>query len=159
MKKSVPWGRSLLLGILGALALGACTPAWMLAQMGGPVPFGYVWIIVGGAALLLALFVVKTRTIISAVICGLVFSTPIAALCWMLSTMDPRLDYLKEMKGEGIATVIGSVILMILATFQRQISQPDLVDRDVKTKNTAPNRIHKAPSDKEGVEKEPPSGI
>ena len=67
MKTSFPWGRSLLLGALGALALGGCTPVWMLAQMGGPVPFGFLWLVVGGFALVLAMFIAKTRTIPGAV--------------------------------------------------------------------------------------------
>ena len=34
IKAPVPWGRSLLLGILATIGLACCTPIWMLAQMG-----------------------------------------------------------------------------------------------------------------------------
>ena len=92
----------------------------MLGQMGGPVPFGYMWLAVDGPVLLLAMFVVKTRTFISAVVCGLIFSIPIAAFCWILPTMDSQLDYFREMRGEAVFTVVGSVVLMVVATFHRQ---------------------------------------
>jgi hypothetical protein len=94
----------------------------MLAQMGGPIPFGLLWLVVGGSALVLTMFIAKTRTITGAVICGFAFSVPIAAFCWILPGLDPHLDYFKEMKSEAVATVIGSIVLMILATFQRQLN-------------------------------------
>ena len=112
MKTSIPWGRSLLLGILGMLALG-CTPIWMLGQMGGPVPFGYAWIIITGAALVLTMFVIKPRTIVSAIACGLAFGTPIATLCWVLPTLDSQLDYFNESRAEAVATIIFSIILVV----------------------------------------------
>lgn len=45
MKPPIPWGRALVLGILPTVALAACTPLWLLAQMGGPVGFGQAWVI------------------------------------------------------------------------------------------------------------------
>ena len=136
MKPAIPWRRSLLLGFLGTLALGGCTPLWMLAQMGGPVPFGYLWFAIGGSALTLTTFIAKTRTINSAVVCGLAFSVPIAVFCWILPGLDPHLDYFKkEMRGEAVASVIGSILLMILATFQRQLN---------------PRQDEKPPSKREG---------
>jgi hypothetical protein len=124
MKTSVPWGRSFLLGILGASALAGCTPLWMLCQMGGPVDFAYLWLAIGIPSLLLALFIVKTRTMLAAIVCGLLFSMPIAAFCWMLPTFDPQLDYFHSMRNDAVLTVIGSVALMIVATFNRQLNQP-----------------------------------
>ena len=124
MKTTIPWGRSLLLGIIGTLALGGCTPIWMLGQMGGPVPFGYVWIVVTGAALALAVFVLKPRTVIAAMMCGLSFSIPISAFCWVLPTFNSHLDYFKEMRSEAVATIIISIVVMIVAAFHRQLNHP-----------------------------------
>jgi glucose dehydrogenase len=126
----MPWGRSLILGIIAAIGLAVGTPVWMLAQMGRPVDFSYLWLAVGIPALLLALFVVKTRTALAAVVCGVLFSTPIAAYCWILPSIDSKLDYFHNMRTEAILTVIGSVVLMIVATFQRQLNPPPDNDPD-----------------------------
>ena len=42
----IRWGRSLLLGILAAVDLAVCSPVWMLAPMGGPVPFTLFWLLI-----------------------------------------------------------------------------------------------------------------
>ena len=119
----IPWRRSLLLGILAVVALVACTPLWMLAQMGRPVDFLLLWIGIGGPSLLLTLFIVKTRTVAAAIVCGLAFSIPIAAYCWILAICDPQIDYFKDMKGGGVATVICSIVIELVATYHRQLSQ------------------------------------
>jgi hypothetical protein len=36
-------------------------------------------------------------------------------------TFDPQLDYFHNMRTDGMLTVIGTVVLMIVATFQRQL--------------------------------------
>ena len=91
MKTPIPWGRSLLLGILATFGLAVGTPVWMLFQMGRPVDFAYLWLAVGLPALLLALFVVKTRSTKGAIICGVLFSAPIAAFCWLLPNLEAGL--------------------------------------------------------------------
>ena len=96
--------------------------------MGGPVPFGYAWIIITGAALVLTMFVIKPRTIVSAIACGLAFGTPIATLCWVLPTLDSQLDYFNESRAEAVATIIFSIILMVVATFHRQLNWPRIDD-------------------------------
>ena len=121
MKAPIPWGRSLLLGVLAAFGLAVGTPVWMLFQMGRPVDFACLWLAVGIPTLLLALFIVKTRTMLAALVCGLLFAMPIAAFCWMLPIFEPQLDYFHSMRTDAILTVIGSVVLMIVATFQRQL--------------------------------------
>ena len=130
MKTPIPWGRSLLLGVLATVGLAVGTPVWMLFQMGRPVDFAYLWLAVGIPALLLTLFVVKTRSTKGAIICGVLFSAPIAAYCWLLPTFDPQLDYFHNIRTEAILTVIGSVVLMIAATFQRQLNPPSDNDPD-----------------------------
>ena len=135
MKAPVPWGRSLLLGIIATIGLAVCTPVWMLAQMGRPVDFSGLWLVVGIPALVLALFIVKTRTVLAAVVCGVLFSAPIAAYCWILPSVEPQLDYFHNMRTDGMLTVIGTVVLMIVATFQRQLNPPADDDGDSDKKN------------------------
>lgn len=122
MKTMSPWGIALILGGLGAFALIALTPVWMLGQMGGPVDFLYLLLVVGVPAFLLTAFLCKTRTMVAAIICGLLFSLPIAAVCWWLPAHDPKLDYFHNMRDEGTGTVAGSIVLMVVATFQRQLN-------------------------------------
>ena len=136
MKTSTaPWGRSMLLGILATAVLSACTPLWMLGQMGGPVDFSYLLLGVGIPALLLALFLVKTRGIPAAIVCGLLFSIPIATFCWLLRAYDSKLDYFNDMRTDGVLAVIVSIIVMVVATFQRQLNQPAPQDEQNSTTN------------------------
>jgi glucose dehydrogenase len=120
----------LLLGIIAAIGLAVCTPVWMLAQMGRPIDFSGLWLVVGIPVLVLALFIVKTRTVIAAVVCGVLFSAPIAAYFWILSSAEPRLDYFHNMRSDGILTVIGTIVLMIVATFHRRLNPPAANDDD-----------------------------
>lgn len=125
MKPPIPWGRALVLGILPTVALAACTPLWLLAQMGGPVGFGQAWVIVFAPALLLTLFVVKTRRMAAAILCGLTFSVPLATFCWVLPSLNSDIkDYSQDVRACGVATVVISIVLMVFVTLHRQLKQP-----------------------------------
>ena len=97
----------------------------MLIQSGRPVPFGYLLFLVGGSALLVTLLLTRPPTAVSAIVCGLAFSAPIAAFCWILPTFDSSFDRLKEeLRVEGLATIVSSILLMLLARFHRRMSKP-----------------------------------
>jgi hypothetical protein len=126
MKKTtdipIRWGRSLLLGIFATIALFACYPVWELGQMGGPIPFTYLWLPVTSLFLLLALFLAKPQGVIAAVLCGLLFAIPVATCCWVWSVTDSLTSgyFGTEMRHDSIATLILSVILMLSVAFARR---------------------------------------
>lgn len=120
--RKIPWGRSLALGLLGALAVGLFSPLWALGQIGGPSSFGYVLFFLFGPVLLLSIFIVKPRTITASILCGLMLSLPVACFCWIFPTVMPGIDYFKEMFGLGVAVLVVSVLVTVFATFQRQLA-------------------------------------
>ena len=132
------WGRSLVLGVLAAAALAAASliwvlaemPIWMLAQIGGPVPFSILWVVIVAPSLLLALVLVKARSTLPAVLCGFVFAIPVAAFCSILPSLDPNVRHYcgEEIWRDGVATIVLSVILMVCAAFLRRLGQSSLND-------------------------------
>src|SRR5689334_3395486 len=118
----VPWGRSLLLGILAIIGLAAGYPVWGLAQMGGPVPFTSLWLVIIVPLLLVAVFLAKVREISSAIVCSLLLSLPTAAFCWFISTASPQVEqyYKSEVRRDAILTVIVSAAVMICGSFMRR---------------------------------------
>jgi hypothetical protein len=129
---TIRWGRSLLLGVLAVAALAVCSPAWMLAQMGGPVPFTFFWLLIASPFFLVALFLSKARGVLAGVVCGLSFAVPVAAFCWFFSTADPTVEryYRAEIRRDGVATLIFSVVLMLCVAVLRGIRH---VERDKKS--------------------------
>jgi hypothetical protein len=129
----IRWGRSLLLGVLAVAALAVCSPAWMLAQMGGPVPFTAFWLLIATPFFLVALFLSKARSVLAGVVCGFSFAVPVAAFCWFFSTADPTVEryYRAEIRRDGVATLIFSVVLMLSIAVLRRMRY---VERD---KNSA----------------------
>ena len=123
--------------------------------MGGPSPFGYVLFFLFGAVLVLSIFVVKPRSMTAAILCGLVMSLPVACFCWVFPTVMPGIDYFKEMPGEGIVVIVVSVLVTVLATFQRQLSL-DPVDRSAEP-GAPPNGGPAEPLGHSGVGGGPPS--
>ena len=117
-------------------ALVALTPSWMLGQICGPVCLAEIWLIAFVPALLLTLVVVKTRTMPAAILCGLAFSVPPAIYCWVLPTLESQfIYYVKDVRLCGTATIVISIVLMVLATFHRQLDLPSDNDGDIAKKN------------------------
>jgi hypothetical protein len=122
ISQSFGWGRSVLLGCLATAALMLCSPVWMLAQLGSPVPFYFLWGLIVGPLLLLALLLVKARSVTEAVRCGLMFSTPLLAVPCILPALDPnvRQFFRTELWCDGAASIVVSVGSMALVAFLRQ---------------------------------------
>lgn len=102
-------------------ALMLSSPVWMLAQLGGPVPFSFLWGLIVGPLLLLALLLVKARSVTEAVVHGLMFSAPLLAVPCILPTLDPnvRQFFRAEMWYDEVASIVVSVGLLALVAFLR----------------------------------------
>ncbi len=124
---SIYWGRSLFLGLLATVGLGVCSPLWMLAQMGGPIPFTSFWLLITSPFFLLMLFLSKARDVLAGFVCGLLFSSPVAVFCWLFSTIDPNVEkyYRTEIRRDGVATLLISVIVMLFVVFLRHGGQAE----------------------------------
>ena len=123
MKYLAPWIVGLGFGIFTTIALAVLTPIWMIVQIGRPVDFAFFLVVVcipGVLRIASTPFEFEEYTMLSAIVCGLVFSIPIAAFCWALPDFLDLHSY-KDIPSCGYKTVVGSVIVMMLATVIRKI--------------------------------------
>jgi hypothetical protein len=95
----------------------------MLAQIGGLVSFTPFWLLITSPFFLVALFQSKARSILAGVVCGFSFAAPVATFCWFFSTSEPRIEdfFRVEIRRDGVATIIFSVVLMLCVAVLRLI--------------------------------------
>jgi hypothetical protein len=153
------WGRSLLLGLLAAGGLAVASPVWMLAQMGTPVPFSFLWGTIVLPVLLAALFIAKTSSIPGAILCGFLFAVPISGFCAVLPSLDSNVKHYfsREIWSYALATIPVSAVVMGCAAFVRQSVQGSRSVTRGAEPDASPNGGPAEPQDNSGAGGGPPS--
>jgi hypothetical protein len=82
--------------------------------MGGPINWAVTYLMVAGLMLAITTYTARARSAFAGVVCGILFSVPVAGVCYLIAHSDPNVlrEHGRQLKSVGYAIVALSVSLM-----------------------------------------------
>src|SRR6478736_2415961 len=108
----IPFAASIIWGVLTAVGLWLLTLPLSLGEMGGPNNWAVAYLVVSGLMLAVATFTARAKGTVSGLVCGILFSAPIAGICHLVSHSDATV--LREHGGQLRFTAIMVVLVSLL---------------------------------------------
>ncbi len=110
----IPYAASVIWGVLTGLGLWLLTMPLSLGEMGGPINWAVWYLVVIALMLGVAAYTARAKGAPAGVVCGILFSAPIAAVCYFVSHTDATVlrEHGGQVKFASIATVVLSVLLL-----------------------------------------------
>jgi hypothetical protein len=110
----IPFAASITWGLLTAFGLWLLTIPLSLGEMGGPINWAIAYVIVSGLMLAIAAFTARAKGTASGMVCGILFSAPIAGACYFISHGDATIlrEHGGQLKFAAIAVVALSLLVM-----------------------------------------------
>ena len=110
----IPYAASIIWGVLTGLGLWLLTMPLSLGEMGGPINWAVAYLVVIAVMLVVAAYTARAKSAPAGVICGILFSAPIGAVCYLVSHTDATVlrEHGGQLKFAGIAAVALSVLIM-----------------------------------------------
>jgi hypothetical protein len=110
----IPYAASIIWGVLTGFGLWLLTMPLSLGEMGGPINWAVGYLVVIAVMLGVAAYTARAKSALAGVICGILFSAPIAAVCYLVSHADAVVlrEHGGQLKFAGIAAIALSVLIM-----------------------------------------------
>ena len=129
----IPFAASIIWGVLTAFGLWLLTIPLSLGEMGGPTNWAVAYLVVSGLMLAVATFTARAKGTMSGVVCGILFSAPIAGVCHFVSHSDATV--LREHGGQlkFAAMTVGALSLLVMsgvAHFRKSCPNEDASDKN-----------------------------
>ena len=123
----IPYAASILWGVLTGLGLWLLTIPLSLAEMSGPNNWAVAYLVVTGLMLAVTAYTARAKSASAGVICGILFSAPVAGACYLVSHADATIlrEHGGQLKFSAITAVAFSVLVMGAVAGSRKTSHFD----------------------------------